>query len=163
VASLSTSHQDQESLLQKLCDALGDMNVEAVVTTGRGIDPASLTAGDNTTLVRLLPHEAVLHATDLLITHAGHGTVMAGATFGVPMLCLPMGRDQRMVARSVAALGLGAVLEPSASVTEIQGAVSDLLSDQATRRRSLAYAEQAAVERRDETAAELVEGLMRAC
>jgi UDP:flavonoid glycosyltransferase YjiC (YdhE family) len=162
VASLSTSHQEQETLLQKLCDALGGIDVEAVVTTGRGIDPASLTAGDNTTLVRLLPHEAVLPETDLLITHAGHGTVMAGATFGVPMLCLPMGRDQPMVAGRVAALGLGTVLETGASVAEIQGAVGELLSDQAIRRRSRAYAEQVAVERRDEAAAELVEGLMRA-
>jgi len=67
-----------------------------------------------------------------------------------------------MVAGSVAALGIGAVLAPSASVAEIRGAVGELLSDQAIRRRSLAYAEQVAVERRDEAAAEMIEGLVLA-
>ena len=162
VVSLSTSHQDQESLLQRLCDALGELDVEVVVTTGRGVDPSSLIAGDNTTLARHIEHEAVLGSADLLVTHAGHGTVMAGATYGVPMLCLPMGRDQPLVARSVAALGLGAVLEPTATARQIQAAVVARLADYSMRQRCRMFADRAACERGDGAAVELVERLLLA-
>ncbi len=160
VVSLSTGYQAQADLLQRLCDALGGLDIEALVTTGRAVEPADLTAAENTTAVRYVAHEAVLPQADLLITHAGHGTVIAGATFGVPLLCLPMGRDQPMVAQSVAALGLGVVLEPDASVTEIRAAIGDMLADEAMKDRARAYANQAAAERRDQRAVELVENLL---
>jgi len=31
---------------------------------------------------------------DLVITHAGHGTLMRALSHGLPLVCLPMGRDQ---------------------------------------------------------------------
>jgi UDP:flavonoid glycosyltransferase YjiC (YdhE family) len=162
LTSLSSGFQDQKELLQRLCDALGDMQVEALVTTGSSVDPASLTVKGNTTVLRKVPHEAVLGEVDVLITHAGHGTVMAGATFGVPMLCLPMGRDQPLVAQRVAALGLGVMLDPGATVEQLQAAISDLLSDKSTRQRSRAFADQVAGNTRAGYAAELVEGLLLA-
>ena len=129
VVSLSTGYQDQAALLQRLCDALENLNVEALVTTGRGVAPESLTAAANTTVVRFVAHEAVLGAADLLICHAGHGSVMAGATFGVPMLCFPMGRDQPMVAAIVAQLGIGSVASPNATAAEIELAITRALAD----------------------------------
>jgi UDP:flavonoid glycosyltransferase YjiC (YdhE family) len=160
VVSLSTSYQAQAKLLQRLCDALGGLDIEALVTTGGAVDPANLTAAANTSVVRFVPHEAVLPQAELLITHAGHGTVIAGATFGVPLLCLPMGRDQPTVAQSVVALGLGLVLDPEAGVTEIRSAIGDILADAAMKDRARAYADQAAIERRDQRAVDLIEGLL---
>ena len=29
-----------------------------------------------------------------VVTHAGHGTIMRALAHGIPLLCLPMGRDQ---------------------------------------------------------------------
>lgn len=76
-----------------------------------------------------MSHDAVLPVADLLVTHAGHGTVAAGASFGVPTLCIPMGRAQPMVASRAHELGLAAVCEPdadSATLTErIRGALAD--------------------------------------
>ncbi len=160
VASLSTSHQRQEMLLQRLCDVLGDLDVEALVTTGRGVDPTSLAAKANTTVVRHAAHDSVLGTARLLITHAGHGTVMAGASYGVPMLCLPMGRDQPAVAARVADLGLGAVLDPTAPSPEVAAAVSDLLADSGMTAICQAFARQVAGRRRASDAAELVEELL---
>ena len=160
VASLSTSHQGQEALLQRLCDVLGDMDLEALVTTGRGVDPASLAAKANTTVLRHVAHEAVLGEARLLITHAGHGTVMAGASHGVPMLCLPMGRDQPAVAARVADLGLGTVLDPASPSQALAAAVTALLADTSIRARSGAFARQLAGRARPEYAADLVEGML---
>lgn len=131
LVALSTSAQHQAPLLQRLCDALGALDVEAVVTTGPAVAPASLRAAPNTTLVEFVPHDEVLPSASLLVTHAGHGTVMAGAMYGVPMLCLPMGRDQPFIADRVTRLGLGSVLGLDAGVAELRGAVTAMLGDRA--------------------------------
>jgi MGT family glycosyltransferase len=140
LVGLSTSNQQQAGLLQRLCDALATLDVEAVVTTGAAIDPDELRAGANTSVVRFVAHDLILPATDLLITHAGHGTVMAGATYGVPMLCVPMGRDQPLIADRVARLGLGSIARADAGVAEIQAAVSAMLADTALTERARAFA-----------------------
>jgi UDP:flavonoid glycosyltransferase YjiC (YdhE family) len=140
LVGLSTSHQHQVPLLQRLCDALGGLEVEALVTTGPAIAPESLRASDNTTVARFVSHDEVLPSADLLVTHAGHGTVMAGATYGVPMLCFPMGRDQPMIADRVARLGLGSVLGPDVSTAEIRHAIARALADEGARTRARSFA-----------------------
>ena len=87
-----------------------------------------------------MPHDEVLPSADLVITHAGHGTVCAGAGAGVPMLCLPMGRDQPGVAERVEALGLGRSLSPDASPEAIGTAVAAMLADAGQRGASRAFA-----------------------
>jgi MGT family glycosyltransferase len=140
VVSLSTGYQDQAALLQRLCDALGNLDVEALITTGRGVAPDSLKAASNTTVVRFVAHEAVLSLADLLICHAGHGSAMAGATFGVPLLCFPMGRDQPMVADRVAQLGIGSVASPNATAPEIERAIAQALTDPGIKKRAREFA-----------------------
>ncbi len=159
VASQSSGLQSesQVELLQRVCDALAALDVEALVTTGRGIEPEALRPGPNTMVERLVPHDASLAEAALLITHAGHGSVMAALRFGVPMLCLPPVADQPYNAEKVADLGLGAVLDPSASADTIREAVARLLADQAMRERARAVAAEVAKEPGLETALRLIE------
>lgn len=163
LASLSSGIQGragvQVSLLQRICDALAGLDVEAVVTTGRGIDPTQLNVGSNTTIARRIPHEAVLAKADLFVTHAGHGSVMAAVDNGVPMLCLPPGADQPHNAAKVAELGLGEVLPITASSDEIQAAVARMLADRALRTRSAEFAGLVAEEPGIERAVELIEAI----
>jgi UDP:flavonoid glycosyltransferase YjiC (YdhE family) len=159
VVALSTSHQNQAPLLQRLCDALGPLEIEALVTTGPAISPESLAASENTTVSRFVSHDTVLPSADLLITHAGHGTVMAGVTYGVPMLCLPMGRDQPLIADRVATLGLGSVRGADAGVAEIRQAITTMLADEGGRRRARDFAASLAGHPGLERAIELVEQL----
>jgi UDP:flavonoid glycosyltransferase YjiC (YdhE family) len=102
--------------------------------------PERFGAGDAVELREFVPHDRVMPIADLVITHAGHGTVMAAAGAGVPMLCLPMGRDQPDVAGRVKALGLGRVISPQASTETIREAVVALLADPAQRAASRAFA-----------------------
>ncbi|HLI67858.1 MAG TPA: nucleotide disphospho-sugar-binding domain-containing protein [Caulobacteraceae bacterium] len=159
VVSLSTSFQGQQDLLQRLCNALAGLTVEAVVTTGRGIDPAALTAGENTTVARHVAHEAVLPESDLLISHAGHGTVMAGASCGAPLLCLPMGRDQSIVAAQVEALGIGRVADQHASPNDLRAEINAALADEEVKRAARAFARSVAGQTSAGRAADLVEQL----
>jgi UDP-N-acetylglucosamine:LPS N-acetylglucosamine transferase len=136
LVGLSTTYQDQTRLLQMLCDALATLQVEAVITTGPAISPSSLDAPRNAAVLEYVSHDAVLPVADLLVTHAGHGTVMAGIRHGVPMLCVPMGRDQPAVADRVAELGLGNSLEPDASEADIRNAIELSLADDDLKRSS---------------------------
>ncbi len=162
VASLSTGYQTpgQMDLLQHVCDAVSELDVEALVTTGRGIAPEALSVGPNTIVERHVPHDAVLHGADLLVTHGGHGTIMAGLRYGVPMLCLPPMADQPFNARKVEALGLGIALDPAASVEEIRASISRLLADQPLRDRALAFSAEVAAEPGVVKAVDLIEALV---
>ena len=60
LVSLSTSEQGQADLLQRCVDAVAQLPVRAIVTTGPSIDPASVTAGANTQVVRYVPHAEIL-------------------------------------------------------------------------------------------------------
>ncbi|MGH3426586.1 MAG: glycosyltransferase [Mycobacteriales bacterium] len=91
-------------------------------------------------VVRFAPHDVVLPSSDLAITHAGHGTVMAAAGAGVPMLCVPMGRDQNFVAARVEALGLGRMLDHSLGRDEIAAAVGSMLAQAKWKAASRAFA-----------------------
>jgi UDP:flavonoid glycosyltransferase YjiC (YdhE family) len=63
----------------------------------------------------------------LVISQGGHGTVNRALVNGVPLLILPMGRDQGGNAARVEANGAGLRLEPTASETEIASAAARLI------------------------------------
>jgi UDP:flavonoid glycosyltransferase YjiC (YdhE family) len=65
------------------------------------------------------------------VTHGGHGTVMRALAHGVPLLCMPMGRDQADNAVRVAARGAGLTLAPAAPAEEIRAALARLLDEDA--------------------------------
>jgi UDP:flavonoid glycosyltransferase YjiC (YdhE family) len=96
-------------LLQQAIDALAPLDLPVVVTTGPSVAPSELTASPNTIILEQLPHRAVLDRVEVVITHAGHGTVLTSLTAGVPLVCIPQGRDQHDVAGRVAATGTGVV------------------------------------------------------
>jgi UDP:flavonoid glycosyltransferase YjiC (YdhE family) len=129
LVSLSTSEQGQADLLQRCVDAVAQLPVRAIVTTGVSIDPASVNAGANTRVARYVPHAEILPSASLVITHAGLGTTMAALGRGVPLLCTPMGRDQFFNAEQVQALGAGRMLMPDSSSDAIAQAATEILGD----------------------------------
>ena len=129
LVSLSTSEQGQADLLQQCVDAVAQLPVRAIVTTGPSIDPGSVVAGGNTHVVRYVPHADILTSASLVITHAGLGTTMAALGHGVPLLCTPMGRDQFFNAEQVQTLGAGLMLMPGSSTEDIARAAQEILGD----------------------------------
>jgi MGT family glycosyltransferase len=133
VVSLSTSYQDQADMLQRLADALGELPIRVMITTGPAVDPESVRAAANTRVARYVPHDRLLPHAALVVTHAGLGTVMSALSHGVPLLCFPMGRDQFFNAERVTALNAGRVLDANADATLVRDTVMQLLSDSTTR------------------------------
>jgi MGT family glycosyltransferase len=133
--SFSTTAMRQDDVLQRSLDALGNVDVEVVCTLG-GIPIEGLTAPPNASISDWISHSEVLPRTDVVVTHAGLSTVMTALASGVPMVCMPMGRDQPLNTQRVATLGLGIELSPEASVEAIRDAVEGVLADENFRQRA---------------------------
>jgi MGT family glycosyltransferase len=129
LVALSSDFQDQGDLLNRIAAALGRMPVRAVVTTGKGIDPADLPDAPGVQMVRSAPHAEVLREADLVVTHCGHGITIKSLAAGVPLVCLPMGRDQLDIAARVVHRGAGVRLDASAAPGEIAAATATVLEE----------------------------------
>jgi len=129
LVALSSTFQDQASTLQRIIDGLGPLPVRALVTTGPALDPASLVAPANVTVVAAAPHSAVLTQAAAVVTHGGHGTVVRALAAGVPLLVLPHGRDQGDNAVRVTTRGAGLKLGRKAQPAAVAKAVRRLLDD----------------------------------
>ena len=129
LVAMSTDFQDQQPLLQRVAEALGELSVRGVITTGRGVDPAEVAAPANVHVVASAPHAKILRQGAVTVTHGGHGTTIKSLAAGVPLVCLPIGRDQLDVAARVVHAGAGIRLEPTASAKEIRAAVRTVLDD----------------------------------
>lgn len=159
LVSLSSTHQGQDPTLRAICGALAPLPLEVLVTTGRGIAPDTLPITGGLEARSFVPHDAVLPSVDLVITHAGLGTLMYSAGTGVPCLCFPNGRDQNDNAARVEALGLGRALSLEATPAEIGAAVTAMLQDQAPRAACRAFASRVTRFGKLGRAADLVEEL----
>jgi len=128
LVSLGTTYQAQEELLRRVVDALAPLPVRVVVTTG----PAVTLEGSppsNVEVSRWIPHHEILPDTALVVTHGGMGTVMASLAYGVPLVCIPLGRDQPYNAARVTYSGAGIRLSRSAGLSEITTTIRSALSD----------------------------------
>jgi UDP:flavonoid glycosyltransferase YjiC (YdhE family) len=132
VVSFSTSYQAQVPAVQRVVDALADLKVRVVVTTGPSVAGEDVHARANTTVTGFVPHDRLLPYASLVISHGGLGTVMAALSQGVPMLCVPMGRDQFFNASRVQALGAGAMIGPDSDADAIADAVQALLDERSS-------------------------------
>lgn len=144
VVGLGSTFQNQAALTGRVIEALAGMPVQGLVTLGDVFDPGELPACANVRVVRSAPHGAVFPRASAVIAHGGHGTVMKALRHGLPLLCLPMGRDQNDNAARVFAAGAGLRLAPGASAAQIRASLSRLLREpsfaEASRRMAAAIA-----------------------
>ncbi len=161
LVALSTTTQGQAPMLDRIVDALGRLPVRGLVTTGPSFDPELMTIPENVKVVTSAPHSAVMSQASVVITHAGHGTVMKALARGVPLLCLPVGRDQPDTAARVVACGAGLRLRPGAGAGAIAKAVDRLLTDPAFRESALRMSEAIAADRERDLAVQEIEELTK--
>jgi MGT family glycosyltransferase len=128
VVTMGTTYMGHEQVLERIGAALADLEVRVLVLTGSELGPEEVAFAKDVEVRQFLPHSAVFPGAALVVTHAGMGTLMAAFAAGVPVLCLPLGRDQPDNAARVVELGAGAALPPDASAAEIRGAVEAALA-----------------------------------
>ena len=134
LVSFSSTYMRQEEALRRALEALRNLDVHGVCTLGNALGHETLHAPANVAIHDWLPHTAVLPHTAAVVTHAGHSTIMAALAEGVPLVCMPMGRDQYANAERVATLGLGRAISKDAPSEEIREALHEVLSNDSYRK-----------------------------
>jgi UDP:flavonoid glycosyltransferase YjiC (YdhE family) len=111
LVTLSSMVQDDLPLAQAALAALATRPVRVVLTLGSGRQSTALPLlPSNARVETYVPHSAVLERARLLLSHAGHGSVMKALWYGVPMVLVPWGRDQPGVAARAEQLGVARVV-----------------------------------------------------
>ncbi|KAB8183591.1 glycosyltransferase [Nonomuraea phyllanthi] len=159
LVSLSSTFMNQRALLQRIAETLGTLPVRGLLTTGPAVDPAAVRAPGNVLVTAAAPHSTALRHAAVTITHAGHGTVVKSLAAGVPLVCVPSGRDQREVARRVDLAGAGIVVGKSASPRSIARAIERVLHDPSYRREARRLATEIAAETATDRAVAELEAL----
>lgn len=129
LVSLSTTFMDQRALAARILKALGGMNVRALFTAGPALRLDDLPVPDNVVVAGFVPHDAVMRQASAVVTHAGLGTVAAALCAGVPLVCIPSGRDQPDNAVRVVEAGAGVRLRGGAPPARIRSAIERALTD----------------------------------
>jgi UDP:flavonoid glycosyltransferase YjiC (YdhE family) len=129
LVATSSVYQDQTDVLRRIVRTLGQLPVRAVLTTGRAVEPKDVPAPPNVEVLQAAPHQQILADASVVVTHAGHGTVLKALSAGVPLICMPMGRDQKDNTVRVLRLGAGVRLGAKAAPRHIAAAVSEVLTN----------------------------------
>jgi len=114
LVAFSSTFQHQQNTLRRVSAALSTLLVEAAITVGPTVDPGIIDPASNVAIQRYVPHANLLPNCALVVTHAGIGTLMVSLAHGVPLLYMPMSREQQDNAAQVAAGGAGMVLAADA-------------------------------------------------
>ncbi len=119
---------------QPLCvavEALRDLDVRGLVTVGPQADPAVVGAQPaHVRVERYVPQTLVLPHCDVIVSHAGSGTVLAALALGLPQVCLPRGADQFLNAAAVSSAGVGISFTPGErDVDAVRDAIVRVLDD----------------------------------
>jgi MGT family glycosyltransferase len=139
--SFSTSYMNQRALVQRVLDAVGGLPVRALLTAGPALEVDRLQIPANTRTVAFIPHRTVLPHVALVVTHAGWQTINATLADGVPLVCVPDGRDQPDNAARVVAAGAGVRVRKKTSPRKLRRVIAQALGDPALRRGAQAMAE----------------------
>ena len=121
---------------QRVLDALATLPVRGLLTLGPALAHEDLRVPSNVLVRTFVPHRTVLPSAQLVITHAGLGTVMGALTHGLPLLCLPLKNDQFENAARVVSAGAGCRLGSRASRSSLRQTILRLLNEPHFRERA---------------------------
>lgn len=140
LVSLGTTFNDHPDFFADCARAFADTRWRVVMTVGDAVDPAELEPlPGNVEVHRWVSHLGVLEHAAVCVTHGGMGTVMAALYLGRPVVAVPHSFDVMPMARQVADLGLGQLLDHATTDGQsLAAVVEQVAADPAVTRRALA-------------------------
>jgi UDP:flavonoid glycosyltransferase YjiC (YdhE family) len=128
-------NMESGDLFRRVLAGLRELPIDLIVTVGRDLDPDELGPQPaNVRIERFMPQAALLPHCDLVVSHAGSGSVLGALAHGLPMVLIPIGADQPLNAARCEALGVAAVLDAvSATPETARAAVARVLADAGSR------------------------------
>lgn len=127
--SLGTVINDRPDFYRKCINALKEMPVDIVISSGNAIDREVLGELPNQIQVRpYVDQLAILARADVFITHCGMNSVSESLYMAAPMVLYPQTNEQNAVARRVTEIGAGMLLKDD-SCEGIRTAVQEILDN----------------------------------
>jgi UDP:flavonoid glycosyltransferase YjiC (YdhE family) len=139
--SLSTTDQGQRAALLPILEALGEVPIRVLLTLGGVLAVDSVDVPANVVVRGYVPHAQVLPYVAAVVCHGGLSTITATLAHGVPLVCIPQGREQPLNAQAVEECGAGRAVAIDAKPAEIAAAVRSVLSDDAIRAAAARFAD----------------------
>jgi UDP:flavonoid glycosyltransferase YjiC (YdhE family) len=141
LVTLSSQEQDDIPLADETLRVLSQQEVRVALTIGRGHQSTELKAVPaNVRIGQYIPHSRVLERSILMVSHAGHGSVMKALWYGVPMVLVPWGRDQPGVAARTEHLGVAKVVARNQLADgSLANAIKLVLNDKSYKERAYQY------------------------
>jgi MGT family glycosyltransferase len=155
----TTVMQGQLALIQRVCNAIADQAVDAILTLGPAVSPEAIRVPRNIKAESWGDHDQLLQRCAAVVSHGGLGTTLRSLAHGRPLLLLPLGRDQQFNAGRVVESGAGISLPLEASRDEIASALAELLAQPQYTEAAAHAAATIAADRPDEKATEALLGL----
>jgi MGT family glycosyltransferase len=127
--TIATTLPEAQQLYQTAVAAVADLPVRALLTTGRGFDLGILgSVPENVRVEAWVPQAEVFPQTAVMVCHGGSGTVLGGLAACVPQVVVPLGADQPLNAKRIAAIGAGLALSNPDTAT-LRAAIERILGD----------------------------------
>lgn len=129
--SLGTIFNKSITFYEDCFKAFGNMDVKVIMSIGENIDINTLKYIPSNFIVRKYVSQLeVLKQADVFITHAGMNSTNEGLYYNVPLVLIPQSGDQPIVAKRVAQLGAGIIIEKDNATPEVlKQSVVKVLSD----------------------------------
>jgi UDP:flavonoid glycosyltransferase YjiC (YdhE family) len=130
LVSFSTGFEQRNvDKVQRALDALADLPVHVVATTGGIVAPNEVATPANAIVLNYAAHDPIMRHAALVMTHGGHGTAMRAMRHGAPMVVIPgLAGDQPFVAAAVQEWGAGRALPGDAGAEAMRAAAREVLS-----------------------------------
>jgi MGT family glycosyltransferase len=130
LVSFSTGFEQRNvDKVQRALDALADLPVHVVATTGGIVAPNEVATPANAVVFNYAAHDPIMRRAALVMTHGGHGTAMRAMRHGVPMVVIPgLAGDQPFVAAAVQEWGAGRALPGDADSDAMRAAAQEVLT-----------------------------------
>jgi UDP:flavonoid glycosyltransferase YjiC (YdhE family) len=125
----TTVIEGQAELIDRVCDAVAGLGMEAVLTLGPAVVRDAVRVPDGVEVLAFADHDRLMPSCAAVIGHGGLGTGLRALAHGVPQLLLPLGRDQAFNAGRVEELEAGIRLPTDAPPGQIGTALRTLLTE----------------------------------
>ena len=127
--SLGTVINERPDFYKNCMKALGDMNIDVIISCGSYLDRSTL--GEIPANVQVFPYVNqldILAGADAFISHCGMNSASESMYMATPLVLYPQTGEQYAVARKVSELGAGTMLKDD-SPEGIKAAVSEVLNN----------------------------------
>ncbi|MCL6589246.1 MAG: hypothetical protein K6U80_04755 [Firmicutes bacterium] len=137
LGSVFSNAYDYTGFYRNCFEAFGASDLKVALSVGNA-DPGALgEIPPNFTVRAFFPQLSILAQADLFISHAGINSVQEALYFDVPLIAIPQGWDQFLVAGRVEELGAGIYLRDfQFTASELKRAAAEIFSDKSYRENS---------------------------